>query len=359
MERVSFIEVLPFKFRKSSVGRQTGSASSIWLRWIARKISWHLLLKRRLQACFQTTPDLVVLANDAAFPYNHICQLFHWRRIPFLLVQEGIRFSIPATLDTETYGQGGATAIAAWGETSRAYFRNQGVPDCKIHLTGTPRFDAIPKTDWQAEADLIKARWKLGEKTLLFLSNPIDDQGFCTTREKLELVQRFIMGIASLFEDPDFHLLIKLHTRESAEAFQALITDLPFAERIKIFRAEPLYPLFERSRAAIVLASTAGLEALLFGLPLGVLEIPRIRFVHDYVSSGAAQGLTWDVPLAEQVRTLLEVRPGGRESAAAYVADNLATRHNATARVVKLIADLTIPVRVEGSEELAEAEVRS
>ena len=340
MQRVALARLLPFRFRSSSAGRQTSRAESRRTREFVRWLSWRLLLNQPLQACLATKPDLVVLPNDAAFPYDRIARVLHARSIPFVLVQEGIRFPLPAADSQEIYGRGGAAAIAAWGETSAAYFRQQGVPEDKIHLTGNPRFDAISTTDWQAEANRLAARWNWGPKNLLLLSNPIDDQGFCTTQEKLDLIRRFVTEIAPLFDDPGFHLIVKLHGRESVRDFEALVNGLPVANRVTVLSAAPLYPLFMLSQAAIVLASTVGLEALFFGLPLGVLEIPGTGFVYDYVSGGAAHGLTWNASMADQVRGLLQSRPQARPSAAAYVARNLATREGATGRVVKLITRL-------------------
>jgi len=89
-----------------------------------------------------------------------------------------------------------------------------------------------------------------------------------------------------------------------------------------------------------VLASTAGLEALLFGLPLAVLEIPGVGFVHDYVSSGAALGLSWQRPLASQVNTLLDNDSANHQTATHYIQRNLAFRQGATDHVVSLISTL-------------------
>lgn len=341
IDGVTFEKVLPFKLRPSpSVGRQMGNADSQGARQLARKMSWHLLLGPRVRAGLKAAPDLAVLPNDAAFPYNHICDLLRVRQIPFLLVQEGIRFPLPGIANEEPYGSGGAAAIAAWGETSAEYFRHVGVRDERIHLTGNPRFDVILGTDWYSEAERIKAQWKIGTNALLFLSNPIDDQGFCTTQEKLELIRRFIVGLMPLFNDPAFHLILKLHGRESVKDVQALVAGLRLADRVTVLGVGPPYPLFVLSRAAVVMTSTAGLEALLFGLPLGVLEIPRVGFVFDYVSSGVAMGLTWDAPLADQVKALLEFRQRRQQVVEAYVVRNLATRNGATDRIVKLIMGL-------------------
>lgn len=336
---VTFVEVLPFKnTRKSSaIGSQKGISSLKLVRQIARQASWHLLLGPKVRSYLKNKANLVVVANDAAFPYNHICHILRQQRTPFVLLQEGIRFPIPSMAEKELYGTGGAVAVAAWGSSSVEYFRQQGVSDDRIHLTGTPRFDIVSTTDWQLEAAEIKKCLGLGTKTLLYLSNPIDDQGFCTTPEKMKIFRHFLIGIESLFADPEFSLVVKLHTREAIADFEAIIAEIPFAKRTFVLSAGLPYPFFILAQAAIVLASTVGLEALMFGLPLGVLEIPLHGFIHDYVSSGAAYGLKWDASMSEQVRELMQPDSSYRLSAQTYVANNLITLDNSTERVVNLI----------------------
>jgi hypothetical protein len=324
----------------SSTGKQSGSPFGRYLRQFARQLSWYLILARPFRQALTANPHLVLLPNDAAFPYDHIVRLLHERHLPFLLMQEGIRFPLPTDEGQDAYGSGGAVAIAAWGESSAAYFRAQGAPSETIHCTGNPRFDHILSTDWQSQAEELVAENGFGRTSLLFLSNPIDDQGFCTTAEKMALIDRFLSEIAPLFADPDFHLIIKLHPRESVPDFQATAATFPFHSQITVLGRAPLYPLFKLAQAAIVLASTAGLEALLFGLPLAVLEIPGVGFVHDYVSSGAALGLSWQRPLASQVNTLLDNDSANHQTATHYIQRNLAFRQGATDHVVSLISTL-------------------
>jgi hypothetical protein len=50
----------------------------------------------------------------------------------------------------------------------------------------------------------------------------------------------------------------------------------------------PIFAAITAARAAVVLTSTVGLEALTFGLALGVLEIPGHEFAFEYVQRGAA-----------------------------------------------------------------------
>jgi hypothetical protein len=283
---------------------------------------------------------LAVTPNDTAFPYDRIMRLYHRRQVPVLLMQEGIRFTLPAETDDDRYGAGGVAAIAAWGESSAAHFRRLGVAPDSVRLTGSPRFDGPQLAAWMDEGEQLRRRLRLGDRTLLLVSNPIDDQGFCTASEKVALLCRFTAEIAPLFDDPRFHLVLKLHRREEPQFFEDLRRGAAARDRVTILRDAPLYPLLAASRAVVVLASTVGLEALMLGRPLGVLEIPGWGFVHDFVGSGAARGLGWQAPMAPQVAELCDASGGLTAAAKAYVECNLATRDDAADRVAGLIREL-------------------
>lgn len=343
---IEFIRPVTFQFRSpSSGGQQKRTTGQQWSRRLARRVGWELLLKRPLMRVFKQRPELVVLPNDAAFPYDLIVGMLKKAAIPFVLLQEGIRFPLPGSEEGDAYGLGGAAAIAAWGEGSADYFRSRGVPSETVFATGSPRFDSIPDMDFSVQAQQLKEKLALTDNTLLFLSNPIDDQGFCTTQEKMMLVGRFLDGIKSLFDDPDFRLVIKLHPRESVEAFEAVARaqlgqDGDTADRVTVMGGGYLYPLFILSRAAIVLASTVGLEALMMNVPLGVLEIPGAGFVYDYVERNAALGLSWERPLAEQVSELLTGNNCDKPAVQAYIEYSLSTIGEAADAVTALIVRL-------------------
>src|SRR5581483_8057135 len=260
---VPVLQLIPRLRRSSATGRQTQTPFNRLARRLARQISWRLILERPIKRWLAYKPDLVVLANDAAFPYDRITAIFRSLDVPFLLVQEGIRFPIPSCARNEIYGANGAVAVAAWGKSSANYFLEIGVAPNRIYLTGNPLFDEISAVAWRDKASSLKAELGLGDHNLLLLSNPIDDQGFCTTKEKVSLIRQFVHEIEPLFKEPDFHLIIKLHGRESEHDFWQVTNGLPIANRVKILKDAQLYPLFALSQAAVILASTAGLEALL------------------------------------------------------------------------------------------------
>jgi hypothetical protein len=318
-------------------GRQQTGASKRGARRLVRRLSWVLVLQPRLSRALRSRPDVVVLPNDSAFPYDGLASILRARAIPFVLVQEGIRFPLPVDAEEDRYGCGGAAAIAAWGEGSAEHFRSSGVPAGRIHLTGSPRFDGVDAVDWKAEGARLREALKLHERSLLLLSNPIDDQGFCSTRDKLDLLRRFAFEVVPVLEAAGLGLAIKLHGRESVSAVEAVLGDLVASGRIRVLAGVPLYPLFAVAAGAVVLASTVGLEGLLFDVPLGVLEIPGYGFVHDYVRRGAAAPLAWSEGMGEQVANWL-ARPNERiRAAAGYVRHHLAVRSSACDAVAGVI----------------------
>lgn len=337
---VEVLRVLPINPRPSPAsGRQRAGPAvgrlATAARHAARALAWNLVLGPRLRHALRSAGDLAVLPNDVAYPYDRIAALLGQRRIPFLLLQEGIRFPLAATADH--YGTGGAAAIAAWGESSAEYFRARGVDPARIHLTGTPRLDVIAGRDWSPEVERLRAKHGLGATNLLLASNPIDDQGFVTTAGRLELLRRFVDGIAPLLAELGFRLVVKLHSRESPDELRTALAGAAGGERIRILTDTPLYPLLAAADAAVVLASTVGLEALCFDLPLAVLEIPGTGFVYDYVASGAARGLRLDRPMDTQVRELLT---SPAPSAEAFLERNLAHRSGAATVVAELVESL-------------------
>lgn len=309
---------------------------------VARAMAWYTVLANNVRNIFAIHPDLVILFTDDSYPSNRICAVLGKRGIPFLLVQEGIRFEVEAGVeDSERLqGGGGAHAIAALGETSAEYFRRRGAPPETIHLTGNPRFEQVRTPDLELRAHEIKEELGLGCNNLLFLSNPIEFFGCCSTDKKLELIREFVLGIDPLFEETEFHLLFKLHPHERPEDFQRAVKDSPHADRIVIASRYELYPMLLLSEAAVMFGTTAGLEALLLGVPLGILEIPGVGFLHDYVSGGAALGITWKESLPDQVADLLGGKDGERLSVKHYLERTLAVRNGSTERIGELIESL-------------------
>jgi hypothetical protein len=279
-------------------------------------------------------PQLVVTLNDAAYPYDRIAALMRSRSLPFVLVQEGIRFPLPGIPQDRAYGAGGAVGLAVWGSSSAAHFESIGVDPPRIHVTGCPRFDSTARRSTLRDPDTAPEAPPTS-RSLLLLTNPIDAQGFCSTERKLELVRRFADGVADLLADRSLQLIVKLHGGEDEDSYRAALAESAAATRIEIRREGSLEPLFDQAAAAIVMASTTGLEALMHSLPLGVLEIPGIGFVFDYVERQVAAGLGWTGSMRSQVERLLDYHPAA--DLPAYLESHVAHRGRAAQNVADLV----------------------
>lgn len=232
----------------------------------------------------------VAVPNDAAYPYHELVRaLAAWRK-PVALLQEGIRFPLPnERASARIYGASGVAAVCAWGEGAAEHFRGVAAPATAVHVTGNPRFDALDLATWRGRGQELMQRRHLGAGPLLYLSNPIDDQGFCTTAEKMKLFERFLERAAQELVRRGTPLVVKLHPREDVAAYRAAAAGAPLA--VHVADDEPLFAWLAVARGAVVLASTVGLEALRFGVPLGVLPLPGHGHVFEYASHGAAVAL--------------------------------------------------------------------
>jgi len=277
---------------------------------------WQALLRRKVAAAIERAA-VVLIPNDKAYPYDRLLEVAKRKGRPTVLLQEGIRFELPSRRYSRAYGAGGVSRIAAWGDESRKHFQGLGVAPERIRVTGNPRLDSLVAKDWRAPDENLPP---LGDKPfVLLLTNPIDDQGYCTREERLSLIRESLERLSTVCRSHGLRVLWKPHPREDLDTAQEAEPFLPEGtERLRGTTA--LYPLLARSEAVVVLASSAGLEATLLGIPVAALEIPGWGFAHDYVSSGLATPLAAGNDWASPIRDLLDSRgPNGAQNRRTYL----------------------------------------
>lgn len=301
------------------------------MRRLAQRAVWTAAVGPRLRWLLRGS-SAVVIPNDSVFPYLQLVQSLRSRDVPFVLVQEGIRFKLPSD-DESAYGRNGASRVCAWGQGSAEYFRSIGVPAHRVQITGNPRFDSVDFASWRKQGASCLAALQLQRAPLLFLSNPIELQGYGTVDLKLALFETFLREARPVLEQLGIPLVVKLHPHETPSDFQAVADKLGMTITISV--NEALFAVLASARAAVVMASTVGLEALVFGIPLAVLQIPGHEFAFEYVERGAAIGL---VPGSMQQG--IEVLLGDQEpshSAEAFIERHLANRGTAKVLISETI----------------------
>jgi hypothetical protein len=146
----------------------------------------------------------------------------------------------------------------------------------------------------------------------------------------------------------DIPIVVKNHLQEDTAAYQALVERVAAAHpglTIKLITDAALFAVVAMARAAVVMASTAGLEALLLGVPLGVLELPPHGFAFEYVARDAAIGIraSSENRTVDIDRLLAASAQGLTAAATAFVDRHLASA--ATSTAASRVADALMVVR--------------
>ncbi len=288
----------------------------------------------------RVNPSLVVVLNDRNFPSNVYIREARRMRVPALLIQESLRkdlFQNPPLgkllgrwrrkirsgieEGLRRYGQFGCGSIAAWGETSREYFLRVGVPARKIVITGNPRFDQLVDADFSTEARSIRAEWgyPADDFLLTFLSSPIERMQIVSKEEKQAALGRVTDWVRRLRDDSSWknlRLAFKLHRSEDPATMQSLLDAYSPTGWARIAE-KPLYPLLRASQAAWMFSTTAGVEAALLSVPVGILDLSRPLDDWDLAGRGVAASIRSPADLAAFLRTVREDKGFGAHGAQA------------------------------------------
>jgi hypothetical protein len=286
---------IPLQVRRRSAGPPRANGATDGLSGqgrLAQKLVWKLGLGPRLRWMLRRT-RVVVVPNDSVYPY---VELVGGARAQTVLMQEGIRFQPPASYTGPRYGCAVSGAVCAWGEGSKDFFLEGKVPEQRIVVTGAPRLDNLDVAAWRARGRELLETLRLPEPPLAFLSNPIEIQGYGSRELKLDLFARFLAGAAPVLRarsssrsnSAGVPVVVKNHLHEDPNDYRRVAAASPIGDLVTVLDSGPVFAAIAAARAAVVLTSTVGLEALTFGLPLGVLEIPGHEFAFEYVQRGAA-----------------------------------------------------------------------
>jgi hypothetical protein len=169
--------------------------------------------------------------------------------------------------------------ILAWGEHSATHFRSVKQAGTEVIAVGSPRMDkqyayfqANKKSD---------QRWVLG-----FFTNPVDDMGYTSFDEKLDLVRGFAEQYGSFIRAQDIEVFIKTHPREDPGTYLEVVR--PFLPDCKVVEGD-INDAIRRVDVGVIMASTVGLELMIASKQVIQLKLPRHGYVFDYVSDGPAK----------------------------------------------------------------------
>lgn len=244
---------------------------------------------------------------------------------------------------TSAWGQGGAAYAAVSGSFVRDILVRNGAPPERVRITGQPRFDPVfdarPTPD--PEVERLRA---LGKRIVAFLPDASYQHLFNSEEDDR---QRALLAIRGVQGFEDALVVIKPHPDEPAERYQAMIDSGPY--RGEVYRGNNLHALIRASDLVVTGTSTTGLETVLLGKPLIVLDVARSSFMkkgHEYmpyVASGVALPVKDEATYRDALASLLRGSEAARRLAEGREAFIAAHAHlpdgRATERVAALVEE--------------------
>lgn len=179
-----------------------------------------------------------------------------------------------------------------------------------IRVVGAPRFDQeIAFAQEMTEEKKERLRRKLGVPTDKRIITYATGQAHSERATLPPLIQE-------LKKRDDWFLILKIHPSARKEEFIERY-DLP-VERIAIMQHADVREILGASDILVAISSTMALEAMLFGLPVLLLEV-LLHCPIPYAAYGAATSVTYEDEIGPSLRGLIDERRGdplrkGRES---------------------------------------------
>jgi hypothetical protein len=255
----------------------------------------------------------VVTLNDKSSPSHDLIELAHRAGIPVVLVQstipKGLGFNMEVSMvarlsrwligwqtGTILHGQGGCDIYAAWGESSREYYKAVGVEPSAIVVTGSPRMDLIAEELAETDRNLSRRRLGLAPDAdcVLFTTNPLDTLTISTQADYAMAMRQVIeRAIEVGDQDPGFRMVVKPHPWE-IEVHRVLgIRELcDRSDSILYVEDATIVDCLVASDRIVSLPSTVVLEATLAEKPCVIFNPSGWNYGVEYTKSGVATELT-------------------------------------------------------------------
>lgn len=210
------------------------------------------------------SPSLVLFANDQELPSRCLADLCAKRKIPTLTIQHGLMAMPPLHfIPVVTDG------IAVMGQESKDMLIQFGTPSEKVFLTGLPGFD-IKKSSVTPD--------QIHESSAITLITQLLPAFYD------EYFNRFLQLAQSM---PNEEFIIKVAPQESHEKYRNNISN------IRIESKASLNSVLIQSKIVIGFNSTALLEAMLFEIPVIVMDL-FFEHANPYVQAAVCLNLKSD-----------------------------------------------------------------
>lgn len=251
----------------------------------------------------------------------------------------GVQFDL-----VNSYGGGEARVFAVMGEVFKEQFLAQGVRKERIEVTGHPLHDAAfaQRAGLTTErARQLKARYGLPPeaRVILYATQPVLWRAVVTPEQLIENVQALGRAVADL--GPDFLLVLKLHPRESPEAYTpGLATGLP----IRLYQDAEIAELIALAEVFISSSSSTVLLAMMLDKPIVTVNFNQVPHFDYFEPVGGTLHVRTHAAAARALRDAVfdaDTRARLATERAAVLARYARFDGRATERLATLIEELS------------------
>jgi len=238
-------------------------------------------------------PEVVVLWEDMV-PFERICALLAKKnKTKSLVVQHGL-FKPRTKVKDWLAGFAPLTAdkIAVWGPIHKRMLMKKQVPENRIVITGSPRFDPLLNRKFDDKGFRKKLGLKKGEKLVVLATQPYTVE----TTPPAVLAENVLKAVKAI---PKARMAIKIHPLERRLDYKKMLERE--GNHVTLLEKTDLHQLLHCADTVIVFSSTVGIEAMLLGKPVIVYadKLLEKSVYKEFSKSLIARNM-------KQVRLLLE-----------------------------------------------------
>lgn len=252
----------------------------------------HMVIAAR-HALRALEPDVVVVGNDATMPCRAFVLAARSLGLATVYVQHGL---VPR--DQEVL-PGASDRLLIWGASSRRAFLELGNSDSQLIEVGATQYDRIfsrPLRD-AAPSPVV---WATAGRPLIVYTSAPTSRG--EQRDDYVTASEAVAHAAAQVTDADF--IVKLHPSED-ESLWSAIQRHSGARHLRIIRECDTLGLLAAADLVITRFSTTGMEAIILGKPLLMLNLTDEQDRAPYAEAGAAIPVRAVTDLVPQIRRVL------------------------------------------------------
>jgi glycosyltransferase involved in cell wall biosynthesis len=274
-------------------------------------------------------PDVLILLNEVSLSERLAGLVAKQMCIPSVCIQHGVYIGY-------VYRELATDKVIVWGEAPKKFWKKIGCAPERIISVG-----ALAHERW---ASLKEKNAKTGEGPCILAlgQNPAAFISLETHRKTIDAIFRAIQAL------PQYHFIVKPHPGEDIKPYQAALQELQLPSNVELVTSGAVENAILRSDLVVTVFSTAGLEAMLLGKPVIVLNLSQEPSMAPYVA--AAELVESAEILPQAIREIIEdplrrqsLISAGRQYADAYFGKMDGQSVTRAVQVIKQITEENSP----------------